>query len=76
MAWAFVEAANYAVRLYPEVKKFYQKKAAATNKIIAIKATSHKLARAAYFVMRDKVDFSMDRAFGAIKNKVAAANHS
>jgi transposase len=76
LAWAYVEGANCAIKSYPEVKRFYQKKTAATNKIVAIKATAHKLARAAYFVMRDKVDFSMEKAFGVTKNKVAAANHS
>ena len=76
LGWAFVEGANFAKRLYPEVKRFYQKKAAETNKIVAIKATAHKLARAAFFVMRDKVDFSMDRAFGVTKIKVVAVNRS
>ncbi len=75
LAWAFIEAANYAIRYYPAVKQFYQRKLASTNKIVAIKAIAHKLARAAYFVMKDKVDFCMERAFGPVKIKVASANH-
>lgn len=76
LAWAFIEAANHAISHYPEVKRFYQRKLASTNKIVAIKATAHKLARAAYFVMKNKVEFSMEKAFGPVKIKVAAANQS
>ena len=76
LAWAFMEAAHYAIRGYAEVRRFYQKKTTSTNRIIALKATSHKLARAAYFVMKDKVSFAMERAFASEKIKVAAANHS
>lgn len=67
LAWAFVEAANSAIQHYPEVRKFYQRKSASSKNVLAIKATAHKLARAAYFVMRDKVDFSMEKAFGVTK---------
>jgi transposase len=64
LAWAFVEAAHYAVRYNPRVRRFYERKAARTNKIVAIKATAHKLARAAYHVMRERVPFDEARAFG------------
>lgn len=63
LSWAFVEAANFAIRHYPEVQRFYQRKKARTKGIVAIKATAHKLARASYYVMRDGVEFEMSKAF-------------
>jgi transposase len=41
LAWAFVEAAHFAIRFYPEAKRFYDRKAAKTNNIVAIKALAH-----------------------------------
>jgi transposase len=63
LAWAFVEAAHFAVRYNPRIKRFYERKAAKTNKIVATKAVAHKLARAAYHVMRERVLFDETRAF-------------
>jgi len=63
LAWAFVEAAHFAVRYNARIKRFYERKAAKTNKIVATKAVAHKLARAAYHVMRERVPFDEARAF-------------
>lgn len=63
LAWAFVEAANFAVRYHPQIKRFYQRKAAKTKKVVAIKAVAHKLARACYYIMRDRVAFDVNKAF-------------
>ena len=63
LAWAFVEAAHFAVRYNPRIKRLYERKAAKTNKIVATKAVAHKLARAAYHVMRERVLFDEARAF-------------
>jgi transposase len=63
LAWAFVEAANFAIRYSPRIKRFFDKKCAKTNKIVAFKACAHKLARAAFYVMRDRVAFDEARAF-------------
>jgi len=63
LAWAFIEAANFAVRYEPRVKSFYQRKRARANAIVAMKATAHKLARACYYVMRDGVPFDVTKAF-------------
>lgn len=63
LAWAFVEAANFAIRYSPRVKRFFQRKCARTNKIVAFKACAHKLARASFYVMRDRVAFDEARAF-------------
>jgi transposase len=63
LAWAFVEAANFSVRYYPQVKRYYQRKRAKTNGAVAIKAVAQKLARACYYVVRDQVDFDVNKAF-------------
>ncbi len=63
LAWAYVEAANFAVRYYPRVKRYYQRKRAKTNGAVAIKAVAHKLARACYYVLRDQVNFDVNKAF-------------
>jgi transposase len=64
LAWAFVEAANFAIRYHDRVKRYYQRKRTRTNGIVAIKACAHKLARASYYVQRDQVAFDMTKAFG------------
>ena len=61
LSWAFSEAAHFAVRYYEPAKKFVQRKRAKTNGIVAIRALAHKLARASYYVMKDKVDFDPDK---------------
>jgi transposase len=63
LAWAFVEAANFAVRYEPQIRRFYQRKKDKTNGVVAIKAVAHKLARACYHIMRDEVPFDVNRAF-------------
>lgn len=64
LAWAFVEAANFAIRNHPQVKGYYQRKMAKTNRVVALKAVSNKLARACYYVMREGEVFDLKRAFG------------
>ena len=63
LAWAYVEAANFAVRYYPQVKRYYQRKRAKTNGVVAMKAVAHKLSRACYYVLRDQVNFDVNKAF-------------
>ncbi|KKL68662.1 hypothetical protein LCGC14_2122730 [marine sediment metagenome] len=63
LSWAFSEAAHHAVRHHPKAQKYFQRKRAKTNGIIAIRALAHKLARASYHVMRDHVDFDPEKAF-------------
>lgn len=46
LSWAFSEAARFCVRFEPAAKRFYERKKAKTNGIVAIRATAHKLARA------------------------------
>jgi len=63
LAWAFIEAANFAIRHSEKAKRFYLKKAKATNSIVARKALAHKLARACYWVMRNQEAFNEDLVF-------------
>jgi transposase len=65
LAWAFVEAANFAVRYQPRIRSFYQRKKAKTNGIVAIKAVAHKVCRAGYYILRDQVSFDVTKAFGS-----------
>ena len=64
LAWAFFEAAHFAIQYLPAAKRFYERKAAQRNPILAMKALSHKMARACYYIMRDKVPFDPVRLFG------------
>ncbi len=48
----------------PLAKRFFQRKKAKTNAIVANRALAHKLARASYFVLKGKVEFDPDKAFG------------
>ncbi len=63
LAWAFVEAAHFAMRYEPQIAQFYQRKRAKTKVVIARKAVAHKLARACYYILRDTVPFEVTRAF-------------
>jgi transposase len=64
LAWAYVEAAHFAIRYHDAVRRFYERKQTRTHRVVALKAVAHKLARASYYVMRDRVPFKLDLAFG------------
>ena len=64
LAWAFIEAAHFAVRYDALIKRWYQKKCTTKLSVVAIKAVAHKLARACYHVMKDGKPFEAARAFG------------
>jgi transposase len=64
LAWAYVEAANFAVRHNATIARYFQRKRAKTNGIVAIKTVAHKLARACYYMLRDGTPFDVQRAFG------------
>jgi transposase len=63
LAWAFVEAANFAQRYSPQAELFYKRKYFKKLKVVAIKALAHKIARACYYIMRDNVNFEADKLF-------------
>src|SRR5947207_4513091 len=70
LAWAFVEAANFARRSSPECLAWFNRKAAKTSNVIATKALACKLAKAAGYVMTQDTDYQGSRMFGpAAKNQ-------
>jgi len=64
LSWAYVEAATYAVRYSPELRKWYQRKEARTKRVVAIKALANKLAKACFFILRDGVAFDVKKLVG------------
>lgn len=60
-AWAFVEAANVAVRYCEPARRFYREKKASRDSTVAIKSVAHKRARACYHMLEDKDLFSVER---------------
>jgi transposase len=63
LAWAFIEAANFAQRYHVPAKRFYERKKASTNNIVATKALAHKLARACYHILKEGKPFDVARCF-------------
>ncbi len=63
LSWAFSEAAHFAVRYQPLAKRFFDRKQRKTNGIVAIRSVAHKLARAAYYMLRDQVPFDEQKLF-------------
>jgi transposase len=64
LAWAFIEAANFALRCCPQAKRFYERKKSKANRVLALKALAHKLARACYHILRNQEPFDVSRCFG------------
>jgi hypothetical protein len=64
VSWAFVEAANFAVRSTPQIKRYSQRKMAQTDNIVATKTVAHTLARACFSILRDQGPFDVKRTFG------------
>jgi transposase len=60
---AYIEAAHHALWHYEYVKRYYQRKMAKTNTIVARKTIAHKLARACYYIIRDQKSFDPTRVF-------------
>jgi transposase len=58
LSWAFSEAAQMARRFNARFRRYYARKAAQTNTIVATRALSNKLARICYYIMRDQVVFN------------------
>ena len=63
LSWAFMEAANFSIRFNTKAKQSYQKKMAKTKRVVALKALSHKLARACYYVIKNNEEFDNERLF-------------
>ena len=63
LAWAFSEAAEFARRYNDSCRRFYNRKLNQGHVMVARSALAHKLARAAYYIMRDNVTFDERKLF-------------
>lgn len=63
LAWAFIEAATYAARCYPQIKSWYERKKRRRNVAVAKKALACKLSKSVWHVMNGK-EFEMELMFG------------
>jgi transposase len=73
LAWAFVEAANFARRYDETCRQWYDRKAARTSNVIATKALACKLAKAAWYLAAEGTEYESGRVFpqmaGATRGK-------
>jgi transposase len=67
LAWAYVEAANFARRFCPEAHAYFERKKSRTNSVVATKALANKLCKACYFIMKNQEDFQVEKIFGVKK---------
>lgn len=63
LAWAYIEAANYAIRFSEPIQRWYERRRTKKHRLVALKAVGHKLARACYHMLREGSDFDLKRAF-------------
>lgn len=63
LCWAFSEAAELARRYDQSARRYFNRKMEKTNRMVAHGALSHKLAKAAYYIMRDEVAFDPAKLF-------------
>jgi transposase len=64
LAWAFVEAANFARRFDEQCRRWFDRKAAKTGHVLPTKALACKLAKAAWYVMAQNTQYDATRMFG------------
>jgi hypothetical protein len=72
MGWCFF--LTYFLIGDPFARSYYNRKAAKTNFMVAHSALAHKLARAAYYVMRDQVPFDHHKLF--VEQAAGTVNHN
>ena len=60
LSWAFSEAAQIGRRYNKVFRRYYDRKEAQSNKIVASRALSNKLARICYYIMGDQVAFRQE----------------
>ncbi len=63
LSWAYAEAAFHARVNYERINKYYQRKCSKRNEPVAARAVACKLAKASYFVMRDRIVFDEKKLF-------------
>jgi transposase len=63
LAWAFSEAAELARRYSPRARGYYDRKRQKRHPAAAHNALASKLAKAAYYIMKDQVEFVPEKLF-------------
>jgi transposase len=63
LSWAFVEAANFAKRYDGSCRRWYDRKRAKTNPVLATKALACKLAKVAWHLMTHQSHYDEQRLF-------------
>jgi len=63
LAWAWVEAANFARRFDEPCRRFHDRKTAQVNAIVATKALACKLAKAAWHIMSQNLPYNPQQMF-------------
>ena len=63
LAWAFSEAAELSRRFDDNARAWYNRKSSKKNFMVAHSALSSKLARAAYYIMKNSVPFDPGKIF-------------
>ena len=71
LAWAFVEAANFAKQHHEHCRRWFDRKAARTSSIIATKALACKLAKAAWHLMKEQSDYDPERMCPGLSGSAA-----
>lgn len=69
LSWAFIEASNCARRYDEPCRRWYDRKAAKTSKVVATKALGCKLAKAAWHVMSANCPYDEKRMFPELMMK-------
>ena len=64
LAWAFVEAANFARRYDKQARQFFDRKRSKKLSVVATKALANKLAKAAWYMMTMNQAFDPEKLFG------------
>jgi transposase len=69
LAWAWMEAAQFARRYDQWCRRYYDRKSAQTNVMVASKALACKLCKAAWHMMKENREFDARRVFPQIAMK-------
>jgi transposase len=68
LKWAFSQAATYAVRYYPNIRRYFDRHLkrhhGKAKKLIAYNIIAHKLAQAVYHVLHDAMEYQDEMLFG------------
>jgi len=64
LSWAFAEAAVYAIRFYPQIQSWYERKKKRSNAPKALRALACKLAKATWHVMAGGQEYDEKMLFG------------